>query len=50
MLVLANVTVGNVLVAVSLLVAMIASPFKTNTGFACIGECAPVTANGGQLA
>ena len=49
MLALTNVTIGNVLVVASPLVAMVASPFKTNTGFACIGEHAPITANGGQL-
>lgn len=49
MLALANVTIRNMLVVYSPLVAMVASPFKTNTGFFCIGECAPITANGGQL-
>lgn len=49
MLALANVTIRNMLVVYSPLVAMVASPFKTNTGFVCIGECAPITANGGQL-
>lgn len=48
-LALTDVTMGNVLVVASTLVAMVASPFKTNAGFARIGECAPITANGGQL-
>lgn len=48
-LVLTNVTIRNVLVAASPLVAIVVSAFKTNTGFACIGECAPITANGRQL-
>lgn len=49
MLALTSVAVGNALVGASPVVAVVASPFKTNTGFACIGECAPITANGGQL-
>lgn len=44
---LTNPNIGNVPVGASPLEAMVASP-KTNRGSPCVGQCAIITAGGGQ--